>query len=573
MISAGAPSQTAIAAAAAGGGGSAGTTVVRDNPTGFEWPATMRTGVGYGGLGAIYGPAVAYYGLRAFNATAAASRAKAIQLQRASDGATQDITVLPNGRLDLATAASFLAGTTGGLSIWYDQSGNGYHMAQATQSLQPKFAFNAIGSLPGVTFNSSAGTFLEFAAGIPNTYPPVTYSHFMQPQMSTTRNVNYFPTDSVNGGNQGYQVDGSGNRNFLAFFSSTNTVSGIINNAWHSVQLTLVPGSSASNIYFDGTSNAETFSITSGTAILSGSDSLGCDISGVGGPYTAYFNGIITELGIFNTAPSTAEMAAAYADQTNTWSLQTTPGPPANSIEWDAAVRLDAGDLIEFPASVSRDISPPFEFLTSHSGTGVNADTVIDMELQGAAVADITPRFELTGGTRADSGYPVESSGRLIVDPRTTAEVLAALRLDLAPGLEFVPAIKTDKLISVEWSGGVQVARDTFIAEEWAAELERDTTGGAETVAILTAKQNGALEWIGTLRRDQMASAEGLASLLSDLGMPFELLSSGAIIILDTVLPIESVGSPPAVVFSVETGPGRVRLLATPGRLRLLRRN
>jgi hypothetical protein len=36
---------------------------------------------------------------------------------------------------------------------------------------------------------------------------------------------------------------------------------------------------------------------------------------------------------------------------------------------------------------------------------------------------------------------------------------------------------------------------------------------------------------------------------------------------------IESVGTSSVELFSVDTGPNRVRLLTTPGRIRLLRRN
>src|SRR5579872_5295170 len=106
----------------------------------------------YVGLGGIYGVAIAYWGLRALNAAAAAARVNAIQVRRASDNATQNITVMPNGALDIVSLTAFLAGTTGYVATWYDQSGNGYHMTQAVIALQPQIVLNAIGNLPAVLF-------------------------------------------------------------------------------------------------------------------------------------------------------------------------------------------------------------------------------------------------------------------------------------------------------------------------------------------------------------------------------------------------------------------------------------
>jgi hypothetical protein len=273
-------------------------------------------GGGYAGLGDIYGPALGYWGLRALNGSAAVAAVKAIQIQRASDNTTLDIHVLGDGNLDLASATTFLAATTGGISIWYDQSGNGYHMAQATQALQPQFAFSQFGSLPAVTFDG-ATTYLEYAAGIPNTPAPFTYSFFGTPQMSATRNVNYFFTDSVNGGNQGFQVDGSGNVQYIAFFGNNNTVL-ITNNTAQALQLAVIAGAGASTIRLNGVSTAETFAIST-NPVISGANSIGADISGVSGPFSAYFKGLQTELGYFAISPTVGQLAAADSNQRAYW--------------------------------------------------------------------------------------------------------------------------------------------------------------------------------------------------------------------------------------------------------------
>lgn len=64
----------------------------------------------YVGPGDIVSGATAWYGLRAYNAAYATGSNKAINVRRASDNTTQDILILSNGNLDIASANTF-AGT------------------------------------------------------------------------------------------------------------------------------------------------------------------------------------------------------------------------------------------------------------------------------------------------------------------------------------------------------------------------------------------------------------------------------------------------------------------------------
>jgi hypothetical protein len=63
-----------------------------------------------------------------------------------------------------------------------------------------------------------------------------------------------------------------------------------------------------------------------------------------------------------------------------------------------------------------------------------------------------------------------------------------------------------------------------------------------------------------------------LAGLLLDINTPVESLAGGITAITDANLAIEWITAPPAILVSLESGPERVRLLATRGRIRLLRR-
>ena len=60
-----------------------------------------------------------------------------INVRRSSDNATADIGFNPAGLLDTATLLSFVGANTGQITAWYDQSGNGAHLTQATLAYQP----------------------------------------------------------------------------------------------------------------------------------------------------------------------------------------------------------------------------------------------------------------------------------------------------------------------------------------------------------------------------------------------------------------------------------------------------
>lgn len=68
----------------------------------------------------------------------AAYDGRLFQVRRASDGKTQDIGVASAGGLvDLDALKTFLSGTTGSVSVLYDQTGNANDLPQATAANQP----------------------------------------------------------------------------------------------------------------------------------------------------------------------------------------------------------------------------------------------------------------------------------------------------------------------------------------------------------------------------------------------------------------------------------------------------
>lgn len=82
----------------------------------------------------------------------------ALSVTRSTDNVTQDINFDGSGNLDTASMLSFLGAATGTINTWYDQTGNGRHMVQATVGSQPTLvnagALLTKNSLPSATFST-----------------------------------------------------------------------------------------------------------------------------------------------------------------------------------------------------------------------------------------------------------------------------------------------------------------------------------------------------------------------------------------------------------------------------------
>lgn len=92
---------------------------------------------------------------------------KAINLRRSSDNTNQDIGFVGQD-FDVATATTFLNGSNGFITTWYDQSGNGYNATQSTAANQPQLIFNVFGSRPGLLFGGSSTKALSTASNLLN---------------------------------------------------------------------------------------------------------------------------------------------------------------------------------------------------------------------------------------------------------------------------------------------------------------------------------------------------------------------------------------------------------------------
>jgi hypothetical protein len=89
----------------------------------------------------------------------------AIQVRRSSDNAAQDIGFTTAGDLDTIALKAFVGNGDGYVSIWYDQSGNGYNATQITIAIQPTImssgVINRDNGQPSVYTSGSTG-FLQY---------------------------------------------------------------------------------------------------------------------------------------------------------------------------------------------------------------------------------------------------------------------------------------------------------------------------------------------------------------------------------------------------------------------------
>lgn len=86
-------------------------------------------------------PASAAFSLRKLSS---AYTGFAVQVLRSSDNATQDIGFTVSGDLDTAALKTFVGSNNATVSIWYDQSGNGRSLSQATVSHQPALVSSGV---------------------------------------------------------------------------------------------------------------------------------------------------------------------------------------------------------------------------------------------------------------------------------------------------------------------------------------------------------------------------------------------------------------------------------------------
>ncbi len=119
----------------------------------------VRPLITYVGPGDIIGSALAWYGLRAYNADyAAGGTSPAIDIVDSGGTNQTTINILATGALDGSTLDAWItAHGTASIKKCYDQSGNGVHLTQSTVVNMPTIVQNGLGSFSVVKIDYNAG--------------------------------------------------------------------------------------------------------------------------------------------------------------------------------------------------------------------------------------------------------------------------------------------------------------------------------------------------------------------------------------------------------------------------------
>jgi hypothetical protein len=168
--------------------------------------------------------------------------------------------------------------------------------------------------------------------------------------------------------------------------------------------------------------------------------------------------------------------------------------------------------------------------------------------------------------------------------------ILATQAANPPKSIESAASVSNDGLAMFESLATAPMTSDTPLPIEGGATVRPDHSAVvSEELALQRGAIPGPIEWSGSLqvvgdtgsplemsaasRGGSGAATEFVALLLHDAFGPAEWLGSGAAMIGDAMLPFEGQQAVLPQLLSLESGPGRLRLLATPGRLRLARRS
>ena len=126
-----------------------------------------------------YSGAIAAYSLRKLNMNYSGV---AIRVRRSSDNTTLDVGFKSDGTLDTTALLTFVGANNGFVSIWYDQSGNGYNLIQNTAANQFRIVYGGgLDTLNGKVsvvsnYNYANHAFATVTLGT-TYYQPITIMH------------------------------------------------------------------------------------------------------------------------------------------------------------------------------------------------------------------------------------------------------------------------------------------------------------------------------------------------------------------------------------------------------------
>jgi hypothetical protein len=212
------------------------------------------------------------------------------------------------------------------------------------------------------------------------------------------------------------------------------------------------------------------------------------------------------------------------------------------------ALTADAVRSVEFLGNLLSNVAIPVESL----GTGSSAVT-----------EDATLPLEFLATFRRDGGAGAERS---IIRRFSHPVLVGRVRRLFFPGRSGTIAIESEGRQRADPGGPIEA----LVAG--GSSVVGDATSPIETLSIERSELGEVIENTASLQVYPGVPTEVLAASLLDISGPVEALAGGITTITDANLSIEWVRAAPSILVSLESGPERVRLLATRGRVRLLRR-
>lgn len=258
--------------------------------------------VGYQGPGNVVSGASIWLGLRCYNAAYVGNVAR---VRSPSDVLTTTITCSAGGVLgSTGTAIATTCAVSCTVDILYDQSGasscsGACDATQTTEAARPLYILNCIGSLPCMlaTASSMSTPTLGSTLSQPNWVSAVVN------RTAAFTTTSSWLGDSGNG--EAHAFNSSANTALL--YAGTSITATAADSTFHAIQT--VANGASSEIYVDGsntTSNA-------GTGTLSGTIKIFTD--GFGNSMA----GDVTEIGVWNIAPSSGQKSSMNSNQHTYW--------------------------------------------------------------------------------------------------------------------------------------------------------------------------------------------------------------------------------------------------------------
>lgn len=190
-------------------------------------------GAAYAGPGDVSGfsGALAYGGLRAFNAVKAAALQSLIDVTDQADGNAATFACTSSGYLDLTAVSAWVAANSVSaikVTKVYDQIGGNHFVAPAAA---PRLVLNQIAGLPAFTFDGSS-YYLRTTSTIAATAQPLHFAFITKPDSTNAGML----SSTASFGLQNYIFPASGSFRWGGDVADVDAAIGITRDAWHSIQ-------------------------------------------------------------------------------------------------------------------------------------------------------------------------------------------------------------------------------------------------------------------------------------------------------------------------------------------------